>query len=129
VNETLTKTAAPSSVDWAALGLLLGRICFAADFLLFGARKFSDPSIISTLIVAHHLTGGAGLSRHVFTAGRRHVHPARPADPVLVRRLRLFLHRGAVHLLARQPREPDARLRGCRRLPLPAVVRAGETFA
>jgi putative oxidoreductase len=41
----------------AALGLLLGRICFAADFLLFGARKFSDPSIISTLIVAHHLPG------------------------------------------------------------------------
>ena len=50
-------TAAPPSVDLAALGLLLGRICFAADFLLFGARKFSDPSIISTLIVAHHLPG------------------------------------------------------------------------
>ena len=43
-------TAAPPSVDLAALGLLLGRICFAADFLLFGARKFSDPSNISTLI-------------------------------------------------------------------------------
>jgi putative oxidoreductase len=42
----------------AALGLLLGRICFAADFLLFGARKFSDPSIISTLLVAHHMPGG-----------------------------------------------------------------------
>jgi putative oxidoreductase len=40
------------------LCLLLGRICFAADFLLFGARKFSDPSIISALIVAHHLPGG-----------------------------------------------------------------------
>jgi putative oxidoreductase len=50
-------TAAPPSVDLAALGLLLGRICFAADFLLFGARKFSDPSIISTLIAAHHLPG------------------------------------------------------------------------
>ena len=50
-------TAAPASVDLAALGLLFGRICFAADFLLFGARKFSDPSIISTLIVAHHLPG------------------------------------------------------------------------
>ena len=50
-------TAAPPSVDLAALGLLLGRICFAVEFLLFGARKFSDPSIISTLIVAHHLPG------------------------------------------------------------------------
>jgi putative oxidoreductase len=50
-------TAAPPSFDLAALGLLLGRICFAADFLLFGARKFSDPSIISMLIVAHHLPG------------------------------------------------------------------------
>jgi putative oxidoreductase len=50
-------TAAAPSVDLAAVGLLLGRICFAADFLLFGARKFSDPSIISTLIVAHHLPG------------------------------------------------------------------------
>jgi putative oxidoreductase len=50
-------TAAPTSVDLAALGLLLGRVCLAADFLLFGARKFSDPSIISTLIVAHHLPG------------------------------------------------------------------------
>ncbi len=50
-------TAASPSIDLAALGLLLGRICFAADFLLFGARKFSDPSIISTLIVAHHLPG------------------------------------------------------------------------
>jgi len=50
-------TAAPSSVDLTALCLLLGRICFAADFLLFGARKFSDPSIISRLIVAHHLPG------------------------------------------------------------------------
>lgn len=50
-------TAAPSSVDLADLGLLVGRICFAADFLLFGARKFSDPSIIYKLIVAHHLPG------------------------------------------------------------------------
>jgi putative oxidoreductase len=50
-------TAAPPSVDLTALGLLFGRVCFAADLLLFGARKFSDPSIISTLIVAHHLPG------------------------------------------------------------------------
>jgi uncharacterized membrane protein YphA (DoxX/SURF4 family) len=50
-------TAASPSIDLAALGLLLGRICFAADFLLFGARKFSDPSIIYKLIVAHHLPG------------------------------------------------------------------------
>lgn len=50
-------TAASPSVDLAALGLLFGRICFAADFLLFGARKFSDPSIIYKLIVAHHLPG------------------------------------------------------------------------
>lgn len=51
-------TAAPASVDLADYGLLIGRLCFAADFLLFGARKFSDPSIISKLIVAHHLPGG-----------------------------------------------------------------------
>jgi putative oxidoreductase len=57
VKETFTKATAPPSIDWAALGLLLGRICFAADFLLFGARKFSDPSIISKLCVAHHLPG------------------------------------------------------------------------
>jgi putative oxidoreductase len=50
-------TTVPPSADLAALGLLLGRICFAADFLLFGARKLSDPSIISSLIVAHHLPG------------------------------------------------------------------------
>lgn len=50
-------TATLPSVDLGALGLLLGRICFAADFLLFGTRKFSDPSIISALIVAHHLPG------------------------------------------------------------------------
>src|SRR6478736_7634046 len=50
-------TAASPSTALAAVGLLLGRICFAADFLLFGARKFSDPSIIYKLIVAHHLPG------------------------------------------------------------------------
>jgi putative oxidoreductase len=50
-------TAASPSIELAALGLLLARICFAADFLLFGARKFSDPSIIYKLIVAHHLPG------------------------------------------------------------------------
>jgi len=50
-------TAASPSIDLAAVGLLLGRVCFAADFLLFGARKFSDPSIIYKLIVAHHLPG------------------------------------------------------------------------
>ena len=43
--------------DLGDLGLLLGRICFATDFLLFGARKFSDPSIIANLLVAHHLPG------------------------------------------------------------------------
>ena len=53
-------TAASPSIDLAALGLLLGRICFAADFLLFGARKFSDPSIIYKLIVAHHLAAKTG---------------------------------------------------------------------
>jgi uncharacterized membrane protein YphA (DoxX/SURF4 family) len=50
-------TVASPSIELAALGLLLGRICFAADFLLFGARKFSDPWIIYKLIVAHHLPG------------------------------------------------------------------------
>lgn len=43
--------------DWSAYVLLFGRICFAADFLLFGARKFSNPSIIYKLIEAHHLPG------------------------------------------------------------------------
>ena len=43
--------------DWSAYVLLVGRICFAADFLLFGARKFSNPSIIYKLIEAHHLPG------------------------------------------------------------------------
>ena len=41
----------------AAYLLLLGRICFAADFLLFGSRKFANPSIIYKLIEAHHLPG------------------------------------------------------------------------
>jgi len=50
-------TSASVSVDPADYGLLIGRLCFAADFLLFGARKFSDPSIIYKLIVAHHLPG------------------------------------------------------------------------
>ena len=54
-------TAASPSIDLAALGLLFGRICFAADFLLFGARKFSDPLIIYKLIVAI-IAGRAGLS-------------------------------------------------------------------
>jgi putative oxidoreductase len=43
--------------DWSAYTLLFGRICFAADFLLFGSRKFSNPSIIYKLIEAHHLPG------------------------------------------------------------------------
>lgn len=44
-------------VDWSAYVLLFGRICFAADFMLFGARKFANPSIIYKLIEAHHLPG------------------------------------------------------------------------
>jgi putative oxidoreductase len=44
-------------VDVTARVLLVGRICFAADFLLFGARKFANPSIIYKLIEAHHLPG------------------------------------------------------------------------
>jgi putative oxidoreductase len=47
----------PARVDAAAYVLLVGRICFAADFLLFGARKFHNPSIIYKLIEAHHLPG------------------------------------------------------------------------
>jgi putative oxidoreductase len=43
--------------DLTAYVLLLGRICFAADFMLFGARKFANPSIIYKLIEAHHLPG------------------------------------------------------------------------
>ena len=53
-----TQTAATGvSVDFGAVALLLGRICFASDFLLFGSRKFANPSIIYNLIEAHHLPG------------------------------------------------------------------------
>ena len=45
------------SVDFSAVALLLGRICFASDFLLFGSRKFANPSIIYNLIESHHLPG------------------------------------------------------------------------
>ena len=44
-------------LEWSAYVLLFGRICFAADFMLFGARKFANPSIIYKLIEAHHLPG------------------------------------------------------------------------
>jgi putative oxidoreductase len=46
-----------AGLDWSAYALLFGRICFAADFMLFGARKFANPSIIYKLIEAHHLPG------------------------------------------------------------------------
>lgn len=42
------------AVDWF---LLIGRICFASDFLLFGSRKLNNLSIIYNLIEAHHLPG------------------------------------------------------------------------
>jgi putative oxidoreductase len=45
------------NVDFSAVALLLGRMCFASDFLLFGSRKFANPSIIYNLIEAHHLPG------------------------------------------------------------------------
>ena len=45
------------NVELRALALLVGRICFASDFLLFGSRKFANPSIIYNLIEAHHLPG------------------------------------------------------------------------
>src|SRR5882672_935989 len=45
-------------VEFGALGLLAGRICFASDFLLFGSRKLANPSIIYNLIETHHLPGG-----------------------------------------------------------------------
>jgi putative oxidoreductase len=48
---------APTNVELGALALLAGRICFASDFLLFGSRKFANPSIIYNLIEAHHLPG------------------------------------------------------------------------
>jgi len=41
----------------ASFALLVARIWFASDFLLFGSRKFYDPSIIYKLIDAHHLPG------------------------------------------------------------------------
>src|SRR5262245_52938766 len=52
-----SKPLAGVGIDSAAVALLLGRICFASDFLLFGSRKFYDPSIIYKLIAAHHLPG------------------------------------------------------------------------
>ncbi len=46
-----------TDVDFSVFALLLGRVCFASDFLLFGSRKFANPSIIYNLIEAHHLPG------------------------------------------------------------------------
>lgn len=46
-----------AKVDGTAWVLLLGRICFAMDFLLFGSRKFYNPSIIYKLIEQHHFPG------------------------------------------------------------------------
>ena len=43
--------------DFTAYVLLFGRLCFAADFMLFGARTFANPSIIYKLLEAHHLPG------------------------------------------------------------------------
>jgi putative oxidoreductase len=50
-------SAATVNVDAGAWALLAARVCFAADFMLFGARKFADPSIIYKLIEQHHLPG------------------------------------------------------------------------
>ena len=44
-------------VEFNAVALLVGRICFASDFLLFGSRKLANPSIIYNLIEARHLPG------------------------------------------------------------------------
>ena len=38
--------------DHADVLLLLARLLYAADFLMFGSRKFSDPSIISNLSIS-----------------------------------------------------------------------------
>ena len=94
-------TAASPSIDLAALGLLLGRFCFAADFLLFGARKFSDPSIIYKLIIGHHLPGELVYPAMFLQLAGGTCILFGLADPVLVCRLRCVLHRGAVYLLAR----------------------------
>jgi len=51
------EVGAGAGTDLSAYTLLFGRVCFAADFMLFGARKFLDPSIIYKLIEAHHLPG------------------------------------------------------------------------
>ena len=47
----------PMRVEFDAVALLVGRICFASDFLLFGSRKLANPSIIYNLIEARHLPG------------------------------------------------------------------------
>jgi putative oxidoreductase len=50
-------STADSTTDYGALALLLARIGLAADFLLFGARKFTNPQQIWDLSVAHGLPG------------------------------------------------------------------------
>jgi putative oxidoreductase len=57
VSAVLAIQSHPASVEFGAIGLLVARICFASDFLLFGSRKFANPSIIYNLIEAHHLPG------------------------------------------------------------------------
>src|SRR5262249_60891281 len=47
----------PLSLHCPPLCGLVRAICFPANSLLFGARKSTAPSIISTLPVAHHLPG------------------------------------------------------------------------
>ena len=58
VNHTYPQLADSGiKVDAGALALLVARVCFASDFLLFGSRKFANPSIIYNLLEAHHLPG------------------------------------------------------------------------
>ncbi len=47
--DPLAPDARGFAADWL---LIIGRICFASDFLLFGARKLNNPSIIYNLIDA-----------------------------------------------------------------------------
>ncbi|MDB5874793.1 MAG: DoxX family protein [Ramlibacter sp.] len=50
-------SAAETTADYGALMLLLARIGLSADFLLFGARKFTNPQQIWDLSVGNGLPG------------------------------------------------------------------------
>src|SRR6185312_4719013 len=93
--------------DWIAVDRLGG--CRPAAWPHLLRRRLPAVWCAEVLRPVDHLqadrgtssAGRAGLPCHGFTARRRRMHPARSSDPVLVCRVPLVLHRGAVYLLAR----------------------------